>query len=487
MSCGTTFHFVTEGSGAVLERAREAADGRDVRIGGGPATIRQYLRAGFGDELHLAIAPVVLGSGAPLFGGLDLVALGYRCEVWEPSAAVTHVVIQRGGTGGDNRRYTRGMAPSVHAALDACLDRLAARREVHHVFMAVRSGDGALEWRGVRGDVRPGGPPLTSETPFFVASVDKLVTATALFVLAERGAVDLDDRLSAHLDASLVRRLHVLGGVDRSEELTLRHVVSHTSGLADYLEDRPKGGRSLIEEALAQGDVGWSLEQALERVRGRLRPHFVPQDPNDPRARAQYSDTNYLLLKAVLEAVTGRPVAEAYRELVFAPLGMSSTFVISRDAPERDRVAGTASLWAGARTLDAPVALQSTFAMFSTLDDQLALVRGVVEGRPFAGGRAVFDRMAAPFRRFGQGFDAAARRRPGWPIEYAHGVMRFELPRWLAPRHRAPAVVGHTGSTGSWAFHCAELDLDLVGTVDQVSAGAVPFRSVGSWLAAARR
>ncbi|MFN2323991.1 MAG: serine hydrolase domain-containing protein, partial [Trueperaceae bacterium] len=212
------------------------------------------------------------------------------------------------------------MADPEPPSLAACLDRLFARRDVHHALMAVRGGDGALDWRGARGDARPGGPALTVDTPYFVASVDKLVTATALFVLAERASLDLDGRLTDYLGPALVRGLHVWRGVDRSDDLTVRHLLSHTSGLADYLEDRPKGGRSLIDEAVERDD-GWTPEEALERVRSRLRPHFPLQDPHDPRARAQYSDTNYLLLKAVLEAVTERPVAEIYRDLVFAPLG----------------------------------------------------------------------------------------------------------------------------------------------------------------------
>ena len=158
------------------------------------------------------------------------------------------------------------MADAVHDALDACLDRLFARRDVHHALMAVRSGDVARDWRGARGEIRPGGPALTTDTTYFVASVDKLVTATALFVLAERGALDLDGRLSDDLDLAVVRGLHVWRGVARGVELTLRHLVSHTSGLADDLEDRPKGGRSLIDEALERDD-GWTRDEALERVR----------------------------------------------------------------------------------------------------------------------------------------------------------------------------------------------------------------------------
>jgi dihydrofolate reductase len=91
----TTFHFVTGGIHDALDRARAAAKGKDVRIGGGPDTIRQYLRAGLIDELHIAIAPTLLGGGEPLFEGVDLRALGYECVRFVPSENVTHVVLER--------------------------------------------------------------------------------------------------------------------------------------------------------------------------------------------------------------------------------------------------------------------------------------------------------------------------------------------------------------------------------------------------------
>jgi D-alanyl-D-alanine carboxypeptidase len=368
--------------------------------------------------------------------------------------------------------------------LDACLERLVARPDVAHATFAVRRGDGSFAWCGALGEARADGSPMTVDTTYFVASVDKLVTATAVFLLAERGSLDLDASMLAYLPAGLGAGLHVMGGTDRSDRVSVRHLLSHTSGLADYLEDRPKGGRSLVEETLARGDAGWSREAAFARVREQLRPHFPPQDLTRPTARAQYCDTNYLALKTILEVVEGRHVADVYRSLVFEPLRMDATWVASHDDPQRERISAAAMLWAGAQPFDAPATLRSTYAMYSTLDDQSALLRGLVEGRLFGGDPGAFERMARPFRRFRQGFDTAALRRPGWPIEYGHGVMRFELPRLLAPFSRPPAVFGHTGSTGSWAFHCPALDVDLVGTVDQVNAGPLPFRSVGRWLRA---
>ena len=95
MEGGTTFYFVTNGIESALEQAKSAAADKDVKIGGGVSTVRQYLQAGLIDELHLAIAPVVLGRGEALFAGLDLPALGYRVIKGEASELATHVVLGR--------------------------------------------------------------------------------------------------------------------------------------------------------------------------------------------------------------------------------------------------------------------------------------------------------------------------------------------------------------------------------------------------------
>jgi dihydrofolate reductase len=95
MAGGTTFHFVTDGIDAALRCAADAAGGRDIRLGGGVATIRQYLQAGLIDEMHVAISPVLLGSGEQLLGGLDLPKLGYRCSSHVPRPDATHVVLTK--------------------------------------------------------------------------------------------------------------------------------------------------------------------------------------------------------------------------------------------------------------------------------------------------------------------------------------------------------------------------------------------------------
>jgi dihydrofolate reductase len=95
MEGGTTFHFVTDGIHTTLKRAQETAGGLDIRLGGGTATIRQYLQAGLIDQLHIAISPVVLGSGENLLAGIDLLKLGYKCTEHVTTPAAMHVVLTK--------------------------------------------------------------------------------------------------------------------------------------------------------------------------------------------------------------------------------------------------------------------------------------------------------------------------------------------------------------------------------------------------------
>jgi dihydrofolate reductase len=95
MKGGTNFHFVTDGIHSALEQARAATGDKDIRIGGGPSTIRQYLEGALIDEMHLAVRPILLGKGEPLMAGLDLRALGYQVEKMVPGERAVHMLIGR--------------------------------------------------------------------------------------------------------------------------------------------------------------------------------------------------------------------------------------------------------------------------------------------------------------------------------------------------------------------------------------------------------
>jgi len=361
--------------------------------------------------------------------------------------------------------------------LRGLLDRLASRKHVEHAIVAVERLDGSFRWIGVAGNASPVGTPMREDTPFHLASVTKLFIAAAVMKLRERGRVGLDEPISAYLPETLIGGLHRKDGVDRTGDITVRNLLGHTSGLPDCLEERPKGGRSLIERVVREGDMAWTVEDLARIVRDDLTPHFPPQREGAKRQRARYSDTNYQLLIAIVEAVTGLPLDRAFEELLFGPLGLRHTFLPGHAPPEP--TPEPATLWFRDRPLQIPLALRSFGDLYGTAGDTLAFLRGLVRGEVFDD-PATLAEMQRRWIRFGLPHDRAALRTPGWPIEYGLGMMRFRfrLPRVRTPSGERPALIGHTGSTGSWLFHCPQLDLLLSSTVDQATAGAVPFRFV---------
>lgn len=369
--------------------------------------------------------------------------------------------------------------------LHKVLHALVARSKVPHAVLAVSSGDGSFHWVEAIGEARPGGPQMQPDTPYFIASIDKLLTATAVLRLHEQGGINLNVPISEYLAEDLIGGIHRLEGMDHTNTITIRHLLSHTSGLADWLEDYPRGGPSLIDSLIRDGDMTLGLQDILHIVRDRLSSHFAPQPFGLMRRKVRYCDTNFILLIAIIETVTGKPLHQVHEELMFKPLNMHHTWLVGRSEPITSTL-DPAMLWYDRKPLNIPRLLHSSWAIYSTAEDTLKFLRALVQGEAFAN-PGTLGLMQECWIRFGIPLDRAAARSPSWPIEYGLGMMRFHdpilrllgrLPRYLRPVYPAPAVVGHTGSTGSWLFYCPELDVMFSGTVNQATAGALPFRLV---------
>ena len=368
--------------------------------------------------------------------------------------------------------------PVLDAALEKQLEKLlhglVSRKGIHHAVIAIESMDKSFRWVGTAGEAHPDGKPMRPDIPYFIASVTKLYIAATILRLHEQGEVNIEEPMSAYLPSSMVNGLHRIDGTDHTAQITVRHLLSHASGLPDFLEERPIGGKALFDLLLEEGDRSWTIEEAMDLVREDLTPYFPPQPLDEDRQKIRYSDTNFQLLIAIIEAVTGKQLSEAFEEHLYQPLGLQRTFHPGTDP--REPTPEPATVWAGEEALDIPKAMRSFGDLYSTVDDQLAFMRALVEGTVFDN-PATGQLMQERWNRFG--FSLSLRPlSPGWPIEYGLGMMRFHIPRIFSPLSPTPEVIGHTGATSPWLFYCPELDLLLAGTVDQATAAAVPFRFV---------
>lgn len=338
-------------------------------------------------------------------------------------------------------------------------------RDVRHGLLGVARVDGSWSWIGADGVLDPSGSPATETARYPIASVTKLYTATVMFRLIEQSRLSLNDRMVDLLPSEITEDLHLLDGLDRTPEITVEHLLGHTSGLADYYEEAPAGERSAQARLLDGEDAPMPFEEVLRVVREELKPHFPPQRLDAPRVKAKYSDTNYQLLGAIVEEVAAQPLHEVFDEMVFEPLGLDHTSSYphpprSGASPEPD-----ARVWSKSKTLEVRGALTHQKAdggIVSTVSDQLSFMRALSDGEIFEDPST----WAMMRQRFHRVF---------FPVEYGLGVMRYAPPRWMSPAFAIPPIVGHTGSTATWLFHCPDLGIVLAGTFD-VARPPLPFR-----------
>ncbi|MBW9213686.1 beta-lactamase family protein [Mumia sp. zg.B53] len=352
----------------------------------------------------------------------------------------------------------------VPAELDRRLVRLletfVVRRDLHHARVAIATDEGQ-HWSAAIGPAGPSDLRSQPETPFFTASITKRFIVTLVLQAYERGELDVDAPITAYLPTETTAGLHVLDGVDRTAAITVRHLLSHTSGLPDYFEVRD-GGPSLHQRLEAAEDAGWTFDDILRLTRAH-RPHFPPQDLAASRQKARYCDTGFQLLIRILETTTGRGFAELLGDRIIEPLGLTQTWLPGHQPP------ATASapfpMYAKQRRVDLPSVIASSNDLVSTTGDLITFQRALLRGELFRDAKTV-DLLT----------ERRNRLRDIPVLQYGLGTMFFTVGRLMSAGRRPVILVGHSGSTGTWLFHCPERGLHLAGTVDQVKGQAIPFR-----------
>lgn len=321
------------------------------------------------------------------------------------------------------------------------IERSAADHRTGEVLWRVVSPDGSLDV--AHGDL---------DRSFFVASVSKLFTTVCLAQLRDEGRLDWDSPVAAYLPDLDLSGLAVDHGRDVSGDITVREVMAHTAGLADFFEGPRPDGAPTLERAM-QNDFSWSEADVIEWSRA-----MTPA----PRGRGLYSDTGFQLLDSLITRLDGRSFAESVRARITEPLALAGTWVFTLDT--LDRFDEMAVIRHGDRDLRLPLLLASCGGqggVVSTLRDGVTFLQAFFDGRLF--GRELLDEMLTDWHRIFT------------PLEYGTGVMRFRLPA-VFTGFRSFVFEGHSGASGVVFYRDARSGVIVVGTVNQLKQRQLPYQ-----------
>lgn len=340
--------------------------------------------------------------------------------------------------------------------IQTIIEKQIGKGNIHNIVVAVQSFDRSIDFVGAAGFANAqSSASMKSETPYFIASVTKMYTAAIIMYLVDEKRIDLGKPITEYLPDSLTRAIHVYKGTDYSDRIKVSHLIGQSSGLADHEADKPRGGKSIMDELKAGDDRYIETTEAIEIVR-RLPAKFPPGTDG----KAYYSNTNYRLLGAIIETITGKSMAENFQEMLVEPLGLQQTYLFDWTQPHSGEKPAT--IYLKDAPTDVPKYLSSNISdggLVSTASECVIFLRAFFEGQLFD--KVHLERMT----RWNSIF---------FPLRYGYGLMNFKLPRFFWPTP-LPEFVGHSGSTGSFAFVCPSKSLYLAGTVNQIASPAKPF------------
>lgn len=293
--------------------------------------------------------------------------------------------------------------------------------------------------------------------PFHAASVGKLVTTALVLQLVEQGALRLDTPVAEVLGNDELRGLFAPG---TTEQVTFEHLLTHTSGVADYFEGKASGGVRVFERATREPDHAWTPASLLAHTRDQQKPVGRPGE------RYHYSDTGFVLLGRALEAATGQSFEGLAHERIFQPLGMRRTFFPFRTEPT-DGDTAIAPLFIGRTDLSRSPSLTCDWAgggIAGTPGDWLLLIEGLRDGTLI--GPDTWQRVTERRHKFRAGLD------------YGVGTMAVRFEGFMPWLRGWPRLVGHLGITSAHLWHDPESGADIVLNLGSTKAMQPSFRAL---------
>ncbi len=288
-------------------------------------------------------------------------------------------------------------------------------------------------------------------SPFYTASVTKMLTATAIGILTDDNKLKFEDKIAQYLSETMMYNLHVLDGKDYSKDVTIAHLLQHTSGLPDYFTDNTiDGSPNIINQILMDTNKSWSAEEMIEFTKHNMKPHFVPG------TYYHYTDTEYVLLALIIEKVSGVTFSQFLEENIFQPLKMHSSYINIKSSP-----------------------IDKTFPMakFFVGDIELSSLKSLSADWGGGGLVSTTEGLIKFFEAFNNDLIIKKKTRiamQNWVYEtkgmdYGFGIRKVYI-KDLTHTNTDLQLIGHPGSTASFLWYCKQLDTYISGTLNQLEA-----------------
>jgi len=334
-------------------------------------------------------------------------------------------------------------------------------KSIKNCVLSIMKDDGSFSWSGGAGIAYQDTQlPMTENTPIYIASVTKLYTATVTMRLYEEGRLSLNDPISKYLPEKIIQGIHVFEGKDYSNKITIKHLISHTSGIADYYSEKDENGENLFEIFLKNPERLWTVNETIERVRKDLKPNF------QPGTDTSYSDTNYQLLGRIIEIITGKPLHIVFENYLFHPLGLKQTWLVGQPETQRVTFGAVADVFLKDKNINKIRTNGSYWAdgdIVSTANEMIIFLKALNDGEII---RKKTLKLMHNWRKL------------DFPLEYGYGTMHFNLPPFLAKWIHLPPLWGHSGSTGSFLYYSKDQNIYLAGSINQAESESKPFFGV---------
>jgi D-alanyl-D-alanine carboxypeptidase len=323
---------------------------------------------------------------------------------------------------------------------------VARKKDLKHALCLIHSDKHDLHWKYAVGTTGPQNEPIHVDQPYHIASIGKTFTSMLVARLHERGTLQYDDPIAKYLSAEMLRGLFVYTGVDYADQVLVRQLLNHTSGVADYYEDKPLRGKSMKVLAVEEPDRFWTPDDLISYSRNNQRAFSAPGK------RFHYSDTGYALLGKIVEQVSNRSFHENLHAEIFDPLGMEHSCFHLRSEPKDCSSYPMADVYLGEHEVSSFQSFSIDWAgggIVSTMEDLLRFHQALVKNTIIS--RETLERCKQDVGRFGFGMD------------YGYGILHLKINQLGLIMPKALNMWGNFGSFGSYMFYNPVHDVYIIG------------------------